>query len=210
MDAQQLHDFCPAAAAFLAPLQTAVREADLSTSDRLCMFLAQVAHESAEFTRLTENLNYSAKALVATWPSRFYDGACRPRRDLGKAYAPEFARRPRAIADLVYANRNGNGPTESGDGWRYRGRGLIQITGRGNYGACSVALYGDLDTLLRDPQRLAQPLDAARSAAWFWRAHHLNTLADAGNFPGVTRRINGGLHGQDRREALLARARTIF
>lgn len=109
----------------------------------------------------------------------------------------------------LYEGRADLGNTEPGDGRRFKGRGLIQITGRTNYQACSVALYGDT-RLLQEPQLLERVEDACRSAGWFWKIHGLNALVDAGDFPHITRRINGGLNGEDERLALYDRAREVL
>lgn len=149
------------------------------------MFRATVAHESAGFTRLEENLNYSAARLRAVWPSRFKTPES----------AQAIARQPERIANKVYGGRMGN--TEPGDGWRYRGRGLFQLTFKANYRACGVALGLDL---LADPDLLLQHGPAARSAGWFWATKGCQTLAEEAGFEAVTRRINGGLNGMaDRR-----------
>ncbi|KPA87689.1 putative chitinase, partial [Pseudomonas asplenii] len=107
------------------------------------------------------------------------------------------------------AARLGNTPAADGDGQRYRGRGLIQITGRSNYRQCSVALFGD-ERLLQQPELLEQPQWAAESAAWFWQQQGLNELADADQFNSITRRINGGLNGLEDRLQIWARARAVL
>lgn len=177
----------------------AVIRFSLTTPTRQSAFLAQAAHESAGFTRLTENLNYSATGLAATWPGRFRGADGQP-----NALARALNRRPEAIANVVYANRMGNGPEASGDGWRYRGRGLLQITGRAQYERCGAALGLPL---VEQPDLLAQPEPAVLSAAWFWQVNGLNELADAGDFEAITRRINGGLNGLAERRALWAKFR---
>jgi putative chitinase len=176
-----------------------LRRFSLTTPTRQSAFLAQTAHESAGFTRLTENLNYSATGLATTWPGRFRGADGQP-----NALARALHRRPEAIANVVYANRMGNGPEASGDGWRYRGRGLLQITGRAQYQRCGAALGLPL---VEQPDLLAQPEPAVLSAAWFWQVNGLNELADAGDFEAITRRINGGLNGLAERRALWAKFR---
>ncbi len=190
------------AAKFIEPLRIACRRYDINTPARIAAFLAQLAHESARFDRLSENLNYSAQGLAATWPSRFRDAAGQP-----SALARELHRRPEAIANVVYADRLGNGPAESGDGWHYRGRGLIQITGRSNYRACGDALGIDLE---RYPELLEYPLYAALSAGWYWDARRLNQHADAHDVERITRLINGGTHGLRDRLALTEKAMTAL
>ncbi|MCO2453868.1 glycoside hydrolase family 19 protein, partial [Pseudomonas aeruginosa] len=118
-----------------------------------------------------------------------------------------LARNPRAIANNAYASRNGNGDEASGDGWRYRGRGLLQITGRANYRAAGAGLGQPLE---QEPELLEQPEFAALSAAWWWASHGLNDLADRGEFAAITRRINGGTNGQAERLALWERAKRVL
>lgn len=172
----------------------------LTTPRRMAAFVAQVGHESASLSRLVENLSYSLRGLMATWPNRFPD----------ERSAQPFARNPIRLANYVYANRLGNGSPESGDGWRYRGRGLIQVTGKANYEAAGEALGLPLGAR---PDLLESPGHAVRSAAWFWQSRHLNELADAGTleaFEGITRRINGGLNGLAERVALWHKAREVL
>lgn len=147
-------------------------------------FLAQVAHESSGFSRLVENLNYGIDGLRATWPGRF------PSVGIAKT----FARQPEKIANFVYASRLGNGPIESGDGWKYRGRGFIQTTGRDNYLDASLSIYGD-QRLLAEPEILAEPQAAALAAGRYWTARHLSIPAMKDDLAGVTRGVNGGLTG---------------
>lgn len=160
---------------------------------RLAMWVAQCGHESMSFSRLVENLNYSAEALLRTWPTRFTAASARA-----------MERQPERIANHVYASRMGNGPPESGDGWRYRGRGLIQLTGKQNYKAAGLALGVDL---VAQPELLATERYAALSAGWFWASRGLNLLADAADVEAVTKRINGGTHGLADRAARFQRAR---
>lgn len=156
------------------------------TGKRLAMWIAQCGHESDSFTRLVENLNYSAPGLHRVWPKRFPT----------VADAVPYMRQPEKIANKVYANRMGNGDEGSGDGWRFRGRGLIQLTGRANYKACGGGLGVDL---VGDPGLLSDPRWASLSAGWFWQTRKLNALSDAGDVEAVTRKINGGTTGlQDR------------
>jgi putative chitinase len=179
-------------ARFATPLADACAEWGIDRPLRLASFLAQIAHESGQLRLLAENLNYSAEALLRVFPRHF---------DAGQAAA--YARQPQRIGSRVYANRMGNGDEAGGDGWRYRGRGLIQITGHDNYVACGTALGLDL---IAQPELLEQPAPAARSAAWFWHRHDLNGLADARDIETITRRINGGLTGLEDRKAHYARA----
>lgn len=177
---------------FAQPLAEACAEFGIDTPARLAAFLAQVAHESANLARLVENLNYSAQGLLAVWPNRFTPEA-----------ASAIARQPERIANRVYAGRLGNDDEASGDGWRYRGRGLIQVTGKANYAACGKALGLDL---VGAPELLETPGPAARSAAWFWSSRGLNAPADRGDIEAITRTINGGLTGLADRKAHYAHA----
>ncbi|MPQ67121.1 MULTISPECIES: glycoside hydrolase family 19 protein [unclassified Pseudomonas] len=186
------------AGVFVPVLNTAMNAYQIVTTQRVAAFLAQAGHESGQLRSVVENLNYGAQALVATWPSRFTP-------DL----AAQVARQPEQIANIVYASRMDNGDASSGDGWNYRGRGLIQITGRSNYRQCSLGLFGD-ERLLQQPELLEQPQWAAESAAWFWEQQGLNALADADQFNSITRKINGGLNGLEDRLQLWARARAVL
>ncbi len=199
MTPHQLNTFCPAALQFRLALSTAMITFKIDTPIRVAMFLAQIAHESQGFTRLEENLNYSAEALLATWPKRFTE-----------AQAQSYARQPERIANRVYANRLGNGDEASGHGWRYRGRGLIQITGLDNYGFCGKALSPRPGYLVKNPEALLRTVYAAESAAWYWRAKNCNDPADAGSLEEVTRRINGGLNGLADRRVWWEKAQVAF
>lgn len=168
----------------------------IDTPLRLAGFLSQCAHESVGFKVTQENLNYSAQALVRVFPKRF-DGR----------QAIEYQRQPERIANRAYADRMGNGPEASGDGWRFRGRGFIQLTGRTNYAAFGKALDEDV---LADPSAVASPRLAALSAAWFWQTHRLNELADAKDVLGMTKRINGGTNGLEERERLYKQAIAVL
>lgn len=168
-----------------------------NTPLRAAHMLAQVLHESAGLTAVVENLNYSAEALRRTWSSRF------PTDALAKAYE----RQPEKIANSVYANRMGNGPPESGDGWRFRGRGLIQLTGRSNYTAYQAASGAPV---VEFPEMLAQAPDAALAAAWYWAQRGINRLADTDDLEAVTRAVNGGVHGIQDRARWLAKAKAVF
>jgi putative chitinase len=161
---------------------------EINTPVRQAMFLSQLAHESGNFRFVVENLNYSADAL---------------RRVFGKYFttdelANQYARQPERIANRVYASRMGNGDEASGEGWKYRGRGLIQLTGKDNYAAFSM--QADNNALV-EPDLVAQPELAVDSAGWFWTTNRLNQLADTGDVKAVTRRINGGFNGLADREA---------
>lgn len=203
---QQLLQIFPKAghrAGFFVPaLNVAMKRFGITSPVRVAAFLAQVGHESSQLNRLVENLNYSDQGLAATWPSRYRGADGQP-----NALAQRLARNPRAIANNAYASRNGNGDEASGDGWRFRGRGLLQITGRANYRAAGTGLGQPLE---QEPELLEQPEFAALSAAWWWSTHGLNELADRGELAAITRRINGGLNGQAERLALWERAKRVL
>lgn len=181
----------------------ACQEFGIKTPQRIAGFLSQCAHESGGFERLQENLNYSADGMAGIWPKRFAvmgpDG--KPAKKEGKNQPNKFAlalhRKPEMIANVVYSSRMGNGPTELGEGWKYRGRGLKQLTGKDNHRACSAGLGVDL---VENPDLLLEPVYAARSAAWFWSTNNCNKFADAGDIEGLTKKINGGLIGIDDRK----------
>lgn len=164
---------------FVDPLNTACESAEINTRARIAPFIAQAAHESSELRVLEENLNYSAESLLKTFGVRF-----------DVATAAEYARKPERIANRAYAHKNGNGDEASGDGWLYRGRGIFQLTGRANYRACSIAICGDSDTLLTNPEFVSDPDYACASAAWYWAENKLNRWADLGDFETLTAHIN--------------------
>lgn len=167
------------ARAFLEPLIEACRHFDIGTPVRQAAFVAQCAHESAGFVRLEESLYYTTPERIRmVWPQRVPS----------LAEASQLIRNPQALANRVYANRNGNGDEASGDGWRYRGRGLIQLTGRANYLAAESAIG---EPYKADPDLVAQPRHAAMTAAWYFAAAGCLPLADASNTEGITRAING-------------------
>lgn len=180
-------------------------EFEINTPQRLAGFLAQTSHESGGYTMLSENLNYRAATLAACWPNRFavLGADKKPVKENGKmvptAVANAIAGRPELIANLVYSSRMGNGPAESGEGWAFRGRGLKQLTGKYNYEKCGTALGVDL---VANPDLLLEPLYAARSAGWFWKANNLSAFADVGDIKGMTKKINGGFIGLEQRQAL--------
>ncbi len=158
----------------------------------LAMLLAQAGHESSDFTRLEESLWYTPRRLMAVWPSRF------PNRRI----AEKYARDPEALANEVYGGRMGN--DKKGDGWRYRGRGAIQLTGRYNYTRFADAINSREPVLY--PDCLLEPEMAARSAAWFFAVH----VPSGADIETATRRINGGTHGLDDRRARYARYRGVL
>jgi putative chitinase len=171
---------------WLEPLNETFEKYDISTPQRQACFIGQTMHESGGFKHLVENLNYSAKGLVSTWPSRFPN----------EEYAQECARNPEKIANKVYSGRMGN--TEEGDGAKYIGRGLIQLTGKENYANCGLGLGVDL---VGNPDWLSNPKYAALSAGWFWNKKNLNQYADINDIETMTKRINGGSIGIEDRKA---------
>lgn len=189
------------AATFAPVLNAAMGKYQIVTTARIAAFIAQAGHESSQLTEFVENLNYSGEALQRLWPSRF-----------SAAVAGACSRKPEQIANIAYASRMGNGAPGSGDGWKYRGRGLIQVTGKGSYQKCGEAL--GIDLIVR-PELLEQPHYAAMSAAWFWSVNGLNTLADAGDIQNIGSVINTGQKGKvpngaDDRLALYARALKVL
>jgi putative chitinase len=167
------------AQAWLAPMQAACDFCEISTPLRVAAFLATVGVESARLTALVENMNYGAEGLIAEFPHEFPD----------LATANQYARQPEKIANRAYANRMGNGDEASGDGWKFIGRGCIQVTGRSGYMTTGVALDLDLES---EPELLEQPANAAMSAGWYWFEAKLNALADAGDFLSLSRVVNLG------------------
>ena len=161
---------------------------DIDSPVRQAMFLSQVAHESGSFRAVVENLNYSVNGLRSVFGKYFPDDEI----------AAQYARQPEKIANRVYANRMGNGEESSGDGWKYRGRGLIQLTGKDNYAAFSLKANNNA---LLEPDLVAEPELAALSAGWFWDTNDLNKWSDTGDVRAATRKINGGFNGLADREA---------
>ena len=159
---------------------------DISTPIRQASFIGQCGHECGSFKVLEENLNYRAETLMKLWKSRF------PTIEV----ANEYARNPKKIANKVYASRMGNRDESSGDGYRFRGRGCIQLTGHANYFHAGQACGEDF---VMNPDLVATPKYAAMTAGWFWSTHKLNQYADGSDFLMMTKKINGGTIGlQDR------------
>lgn len=167
------------AAQWVVPLQAACDRFAINTPLRVAAFLSQCGVESGALTAVAEDLDYSAAALLSVFPNEFPDAAL----------AAQYARQPEKIANRAYANRGGNGDEASGDGWRYRGRALLEISQKDNYVLCAIGV--DLD-LVNHPELLEQPEHSAMAAAWYWSSRKLNVLADAGNFLGLSRAINLG------------------
>lgn len=183
-----LQKMCPATKSttlsqYVGPLNIVAKHYGLfENTKRVAAFLAQIAHESGNFNFTRENLNYSAAGLNKTFRKYF------PTLQTAKPYA----RNPAKIANRVYANRMGNGPESSGDGFKFRGRGLIQLTGKNNYTRFARAINMSLDDAIA---YLETPMGAVASAGWFWDTNKLNVYADMNDFIGLTRRINGGTNG---------------
>lgn len=197
------------AAQWAQPLSEACTAFGISTPKRAAAFLAQVGHESLSLTRTVENLNYGAQGMADTWPSRYaVDPMAKPRKPNDLARALE--RKPIAIGNNAYANRLGNGSESSGDGYRYRGRGPIQNTGRASYAAIRDALRAKgikgVPDFEAKPEELEQPKWGALAAGAFWDARSLNGLADDSRFEEITERVNGGQTGSADRKARYARA----
>ena len=165
----------------------------IDTSKRVAMYLAEVFHESGNLRYTEENMNYSADGLLKTWPSRFT-----------KEKAQVYARNPEKIANYVYASRMGNGNEASGDGWRFRGRAFIGITGRDNYQkyADSEWCVGDL---MKNPDMLSQFPENQKASMWFWDTQNLNKYADMCDIDKCSRIINGGTLGMANRKFLYRR-----
>ena len=173
---------------FVEPLNMVTEYYDISVSpQRTAGFIAQIAHESGGFRYTVENLNYSAQALRRVFNKYFPDDEI----------ANIYARQPIKIASRVYANRMGNGPEESGDGWTFRGRGLIQLTGFNNYSRLAEALEMEIFQVI---EYLETPEGAVASAGWYWHENDLNSYCDRNDFIGLTKRINGGTNGLEERQ----------
>ena len=163
---------------------------EINTAERIAAFIAQCSHESAGFTALKENLNYKAATLRKIFPKYFPD-------DATAAHYASLPNKQEAIANKVYANRMGNGPEESGDGYRFCGRGLIQLTGRDNYSWFAASLSISVE----EASEYLQTFEgAAQSACWFWETNSLNRWADAGDILTLTKKINGGTIGLEDRK----------
>jgi len=170
---------------------------NIATPRQQAAFIGQCSHECNNFKTLEENLNYKAETLIKLWPSRF------PTLEIANAYAHQ----PQKIANKVYASRMGNRDEASGDGFKFRGRGCIQLTGHDSYWHFGQAVNADL---VASPDLVSSPKYAALSAGWFWSTHNLNALADAMNYEAVTRKINGGIFGLAERIALTQKAYQVL
>ena len=195
MSPEQLQSLGVNPEVWYVPLIDTFKRYGISTTQRQAAFLGQCMHESNDFKTLEEDLDYRAEVLMSLWPSRF------PNHDT----AEKYAHHPEKIANKVYAGKMGN--TEEGDGWKFHGRGAIQLTGRDNYTRCGKALNLDL---VKTPELLIQPIYAVLSAGWIWNKLGLNELADAKEYGQMTRRINGGLNGFEDRIIRMTEAKTAL
>lgn len=169
-------------------LQSILTKYEINTLNRTAGFLAQCSHESGGFKAMKENLNYSAKSLDAVFGKYFHKAG----RD-----AKQYERQPEKIANIVYANRMGNGDTASGDGYKFRGRGFIQLTGHDNYASFAKSINKSIDETIA----YLETFDGAiESACWFWHSHGLNATCDKDDIVSMTKKINGGTIGLDDRK----------
>lgn len=173
---------------YVDPLNEVCDKFEINTSERLAMFLAQIGHESGGLSVVQENLNYRAERLAVVFPKYFKD-----------VNTSEYAHNPEKIANRVYASRMGNGNEASGDGYKFRGRGLIQLTGHNNYASFASDMGMDIDEAV---EYLSTPEGAAMSAGWYWNKTSLNQWADSSDILTVTKKINGGTIGLAEREHL--------
>ena len=157
----------------------------INTPRQRADFIGQCSHECGNFKVLEENLNYRAETLMKLWPKRF-----------NPSNVNDYARNPKKIANMVYSNRMGNRDEASGDGYRFRGRGCIQLTGYANYFHASKSCGVDFH---KEPELVATPRYAAMTAGWFWSTHNCNELAESANWTALTKKINGGTIGLDDR-----------
>jgi putative chitinase len=199
---------------FLPYIKEVCKSFGINTPKRLAAFLSQVGHESAGFSQLEENLNYSAEGLANVWPKRYakrlQNGVYAKNkvgRYLPSTLALKIARRPVLIANNCYANRMGNSDEASGEGWKFRGRGLKQLTGKSNYARLTLETGIDF---ISNPDLLLQPAYGVISACWFWKVNNLEYFADKEDIEGLTEKINGGLIGIQQRKALYSKAIEIL
>lgn len=207
---EQITKFAPATAPKADSLVLAINKAidkfNINTPRRVRYFLSQAYFETQGFSAWIENLSYkTADRLVIVWPTRFTANAS----DTTKAFAPNFINNPEKLANLVYANRNGNGDVASGDGWKYIGRGAFHLTGKKNYADASHALYED-DRLVAQPSLVQEYEAGLLTAGWFWDTRSLNNLADIDSFTKVTEIINGSAATVPDRLVVLNKANLIF
>jgi putative chitinase len=173
---------------FIGPLNDTFIKYQINSPKRICAFLAQVGEESEYFKLIEENLNYSVPGLLSIFPSHF-----------DSTTAQEYAHNPEKIANRVYANRMGNGDESSGDGWKFRGRSLLQCTGKDNYTEYSNSLGKSIDEVINFMENYTGATDFA---GYYWNKHNLNQLADSNNIIEITKKTNGGLNGLTVRESI--------
>jgi putative chitinase len=172
---------------------------NVDTEVRIAAFLSQTCVECTYWTKFVESLNYSANGLLTTFPKYF-----------NATTAKQYERKPEKIANHVYANRMGNGDEDSGDGWKFRGRGGIQCTGKYNYGECSEWMFGFKEALWNNPDLLTKTDGVIMSALWYWTTHDLNASADKKDVVEMTKKINGGKHALALRQKLFDRCMKVL
>lgn len=182
---------------WVEPLNQTFSRFDISTPAQQASFIGQASHESGNFKTLEENLQYRAETLMRVWPKRF------PTLE----FAKQYEKNPKKIANSVYSNRMGNRDESSGDGHRFRGRGLFQLTGHSNYFHAGKALGEDF---VMNPDLVATPMYAALTAGFFWQTHKLNQYADARDYVTMTKKINGGTIGLADRQKHIAHALEVL
>ena len=183
-------------AVWVDPLNETFEKFGLDTKMEQACFIGQFSYESNHFKDLAENLNYRAETLVKLWPKRFTP-----------ELAASYAHQPEKIANFIYANRMGNRDEASGDGWRFRGSGLCQLTGHDNFYHAGKAIGVDL---VANPDLARTPQYAAATAGWFWQAHNCDKYANAKDYNGLTKVINGGLFGAEQRVQVMLQAQKVL
>jgi putative chitinase len=189
---KKLFPKCASPQEWVTAMESVLPAHNINTTDRIASFIAQCGHESGGWTVFEENLNYSSLALTSIFGKYFT-----------KELADQYARKPEKIANRVYANRMGNGDEASGDGWKYRGRGPIQVTGKTNITTFAKKLVPDFQKIIDNPSLISTDKQLSLlSAIWFWDNANLNKYADAKDIKGMTKVINGGYNGLDERTKL--------
>jgi putative chitinase len=181
---------------WVEPLNATIQKFSISTVKEQAAFIGQLSHECNHFRTLEENLNYRAETLQKLFGHKFKSEEI-----------ALYAHNPQKIANRIYSSRMGNRDEASGDGWKFHGRGCIQLTGHDNYWHCGQALG---QNFVMNPQVVATPMWAAMSAGWFWSTHGCNQLAESGNQEGLCKRINGGLFGLQERVDLTSKALAVL
>jgi len=195
LNSDQLHKL-GISADWVDPLNATFQKFGINDVKKQAAFIGQCSHESGHFKKLEENLNYSADTLNRLFGHKFKPGEIE-----------QYAHQPQRIANRIYANRMGNRDEASGDGWLYHGRGIVQLTGHDNFWHFGQSVGMDF---VHNPAPVSQPMYAAMSGGWFWAMHGCNPLAEAENWEGLTRRINGGTIGLNERIALTKQALEIL